>query len=169
MVFEAVARVYSIARGSVVASDHGRSNCELRVTSRASVLNRIDLKCGRRSSVPRVALGDHEAHQYVREQEPERLFTSLAVLYDQEAKHHRDAGTGNEEIPHVILKASSFEGGELWIEDPLGPDVMDLDGRMIAGDHPIPEYITWSSSTPRQLCVRLCRSETTSWFARQSC
>ena len=54
-----------------------------------------------------------------------------SVLYDQEAKHHRDAG--NEEIPNVILKASSFEGGELWIEDPLGPDVMDLDCRKIAG------------------------------------
>ena len=38
---------------------------------------------------------------------------SLAVLYDQEAKPHRDSG--DEEIPNVILKVSYFEGGELWI------------------------------------------------------
>ena len=43
------------------------------------------------------------------------------------AKPHRDSG--DEEIPNVILKVSSFEGGELWIEDPL----VNVDRRKIAG------------------------------------
>ena len=60
--------VHDRTRGSVVASDHAMSNCELRVTSRSSregygndadriefpfrdANNRIDLKCGR-TSVP---------------------------------------------------------------------------------------------------------------------
>ena len=69
MSFGVGAGVYSIGpRGSVVAGDHARSNCELRVTSRSSeegygndadriefqirdANNQIDLKCGQTSAL----------------------------------------------------------------------------------------------------------------------
>ena len=71
--------------------------------------------------------------KYIRHMVPEAVFTSLALLYDQEAKPHRDSG--NDATPNVVIKLSDFQGGGLWIEDPLGQDVRDIDGRAIPGSN----------------------------------
>ena len=64
--------------------------------------------------------------KYIRYKVPETVFTSFAILYDQEAKPHRDSG--NDATPNVVIKLSDFKGGGLWIEDPLGQDARDIDG-----------------------------------------
>ena len=69
--------------------------------------------------------------KYIQQKTPETVFTSFAILYDQEAKPHRDSG--NEATPNVVIKLSDFQGGGLWIEDPLGQDARDIDGRVIPG------------------------------------
>ena len=69
--------------------------------------------------------------RYIQQITPETVFTSFAILYDQEAKPHRDSG--NEATPNVVIKLSDFQGGGLWIEDPLGQDARDIDGRVIPG------------------------------------
>ena len=71
--------------------------------------------------------------KFIKQKVPDVVFTSFAVLYDQEAKPHRDSG--NDSTPNVVIKLSDFQGGGLWIEDPLGPDVRDIDGRTIAGSN----------------------------------
>ncbi|CAE7939385.1 unnamed protein product [Symbiodinium necroappetens] len=69
--------------------------------------------------------------RYIQQKVPGNVFTSFAILYDQEAKPHRDSG--NEATPNVVIKLSDFHGGGLWIEDPLGQDPQDIDGRTIQG------------------------------------
>ena len=69
--------------------------------------------------------------RYIQQKAPGPVFTSFAILYDQEAKPHRDSG--NEATPNVVIKLSDFQGGGLWIEDPLGQDPQDIDGRTIPG------------------------------------
>ena len=49
--------------------------------------------------------------KYIQQKTPETVFTSFAILYDQEAKPHRDSG--NEATPNVVLKLSDFQGGGL--------------------------------------------------------
>ncbi|CAE7846640.1 unnamed protein product, partial [Symbiodinium sp. KB8] len=71
--------------------------------------------------------------KYIRYKVPETVFTSFAILYDQEAKPHRDSG--NDATPNVVIKLSDFKGGGLWIEDPLGQDARDIDGRAIPGSN----------------------------------
>ena len=71
--------------------------------------------------------------KYIRHKVPETVFTSFAILYDQEAKPHRDSG--NDATPNVVIKLSDFQGGGLWIEDPLGQDARDIDGRVIPGSN----------------------------------
>ena len=39
------------------------------------------------------------------------------------------------ETPSGVIKLSDFQGGGLWIEDPLGQDARDIDGRMIPGSN----------------------------------
>ena len=36
-------------------------------------------------------------------------------------------------VPNVVIKLSDFQGGGLWIEDPLGLDSQEIDGRTIQG------------------------------------
>ncbi|CAE7301804.1 unnamed protein product [Symbiodinium sp. CCMP2456] len=69
--------------------------------------------------------------RYIQQKVPENVFTSFAVLCDQEAEPHRDSG--NEPVPNVVIKLSDFRGGGLWIEDPLGLDRREIDGRAIQG------------------------------------
>ncbi|OLP84362.1 hypothetical protein AK812_SmicGene34786 [Symbiodinium microadriaticum] len=69
--------------------------------------------------------------KYIQQKAPETVFTSFAILYDQEAKPHRESG--NDATPNVVIKLSDFQGGGLWIEDPLGQDARDIDGRVIPG------------------------------------
>ena len=71
--------------------------------------------------------------KYIQQKVPETVFTSFAILYDQEARPHRDSG--NDATPNVVIKLSDFQGGGLWIEDPLGQDARDIDGRMIPGSN----------------------------------
>ena len=71
--------------------------------------------------------------KYIQQKVPETVFTSFAILYDQEAKPHRDSG--NDATPNVVIKLSDFQGGGLWIEDPLGQDARDIDGRVIPGSN----------------------------------
>ena len=71
--------------------------------------------------------------KYIKHKVPETVFTSLAILYDQEARPHRDSG--NDATPNVVIKLSDFQGGGLWIEDPLGQDARDVDGRVIPGSN----------------------------------
>ena len=40
--------------------------------------------------------------KYIRYKAPETVFTSFAILYDQEAKPHRDSG--NDATPNVVIK-----------------------------------------------------------------
>ncbi|CAE7857329.1 unnamed protein product, partial [Symbiodinium necroappetens] len=69
--------------------------------------------------------------RYIQQKVPEIVFTSFGILYDQEARPHRDSG--NEAVPNVVIKLSDFQGGGLWIEDPLGLDPQEIDGRTIQG------------------------------------
>ena len=71
--------------------------------------------------------------KYIKHKVPETVFTSFAILYDQEARPHRDSG--NDATPNVVIKLSEFQGGGLWIEDPLGQDARDVDGRVIPGSN----------------------------------
>ena len=71
--------------------------------------------------------------KYIKHKVPETVFTSFAILYDQEARPHRDSG--NDATPNVVIKLSDFQGGGLWIEDPLGQDARDVDGRVIPGSN----------------------------------
>ncbi|CAE7938879.1 unnamed protein product, partial [Symbiodinium necroappetens] len=66
--------------------------------------------------------------KYIQQKVPEVVFTSFAILYDQEAKPHRDSG--NDATPNVVIKLSDSQGDGLWIEDPLGQDTRDIDGRV---------------------------------------
>ena len=69
--------------------------------------------------------------RYIQQKVRGEVFTSFAILCDQEAKPHRDSG--NEAVPNVVIKLSDFQGGGLWIEDPLGLDPQVIDGRTIQG------------------------------------
>ena len=82
------------------------------------------------AGTPAAASGDWGS-SYIQQKAPGTVFTSFAILYDQEAKPHRDSG--NDATPNVVIKLSDFQGGGLWIEDPLGQDVRDIDGRVIPG------------------------------------
>ncbi|CAE7809987.1 unnamed protein product, partial [Symbiodinium necroappetens] len=52
--------------------------------------------------------------RYIQQKVPEIVFTIHAV-------------------PNVVIKLSDFQGGGLWIEDPLGLDSQEIDGRTIQG------------------------------------
>ncbi|CAE7517169.1 unnamed protein product, partial [Symbiodinium microadriaticum] len=51
--------------------------------------------------------------------------------------HHAEGAGGRVHVvrhpPNVVIKLSDFQGGGLWIEDPLGLDPQVIDGRTIQG------------------------------------
>ena len=87
--------------------------------------------------------------RYIQQKSPGTVFMSFAILYDQEAKPHRDSG--NEVTPNVVIKLSDFQGGGLWIEDPLGQDPQDIE-TAVPSRAPTRSLIRIPScSTPRKL------------------
>ena len=67
---------------------------------------------------------------------PECWFTSAGISLNMQAGVHRDSNNAAN-IPNILVPASDFENGELWIEDGSGTELMaGRLGRLLSVDRP---------------------------------
>ena len=86
---------------------------------------------------------------------PSHWFTSAGISLNIRSGVHRDSSNAAN-IPNILIPASDFENGEIWLEDCAGPHDMDgFLGRLVPVTRP---FITFS---PR------VRHATSSWLGNR--
>ena len=67
---------------------------------------------------------------YIRATAPECTFSTFSLLFEDEAKPHKDLQ--NHSCENYVFPLSNFSGGELWVEG-HGPEQRTLEGKEVTG------------------------------------
>ena len=86
---------------------------------------------GLRASCSAFPLSTEALTRYARQEQPNAIFSSLAILDNVQSGYHKDVA--NAHIDNYVFKLSNFSEGGVWCEDGQGTDVRLVNGQAISG------------------------------------
>ena len=69
--------------------------------------------------------------QFVKEQCPEAVFSTISLYLNRRTAMHRDSA--NAALPNFVVAVSSFQGGGVWVQDSQGTEVKEVAGSPVNG------------------------------------
>ena len=86
---------------------------------------------GLRSACKRLPACTEVLARYVRQEQPDAVFSSIAILDNVPSGFHKDVA--NAHCDNYVFKMSEFSGGGVWCEDAQGTDVRSVNGARVPG------------------------------------
>ena len=86
---------------------------------------------GLRSACKRLPACTEVLTRYVRQLQPDAIFSSIAILDNVPSGFHKDVA--NAHCDNYVLKMSDFSGGGVWCENAQGKDIRSINGAQVPG------------------------------------
>ena len=86
---------------------------------------------GLRTSCSDFPLSAQVLARYVRQEQPQAIFSSIAILDNVQSSYHKDVA--NAHVDNHVFKLSHLSEGGVWCEDASGTDVRSINGQVVSG------------------------------------